>query len=397
MNTFEENSRTATQKRLVIFLHTGFFVIGIVTVLLGQILPYLSRNLTVTDEQAGYFFIAQFGGSLTGTFFFSRTIKRFGYLKMLGGGFTLMALGCFGLDLGSWLACLASIYIYGIGIGATIPVINLLIIQMNREKSAAASNIINFFWGIGAIVCKPFVDLTASSESIFLPTALLGGLLLLNGAAILFSGFQPNFADQAEVSGSDVTPVWKTSTAWLIAFFAFLQVGIEGSVGGWITTYETRLTETAADRVISAAPVFFLFLVVGRGIAPLLLRYFRENALMFGNLFWMSGGIILILLTQDFVSLLVGAALLGFGTSSIYPMNIARFMKIFGSRAVQNSTPLFVLGSFGAAFTTWLVGFVSTNFNSLRTGFAVILISCFWLFILQIALSKNIPKQTADF
>ena len=394
MNNSDGNFQTAAVRRFIIFLHTGFFAVGILTVLLGQILPYLSRNLTVTDEQSGYFFVAQFGGSLTGTFFFNPTIRRFGYLKMLCGGFCLMALGCFGLNLGTWGACLASIYVFGIGIGATIPVVNLLIIQMNHAKSAAASNVINFCWGIGAISCKPFVDFVSSSESIFLPTALLGGLLLLNGAAILLSGFQPNFVINEDVSGEDVTPVWKTSTAWLLAVFSFLQVGIEGSVGGWITTYETRLTETInADRLISAAPVFFLFLVVGRGFAPLLLRYFHESRLMFVNLLWMSGGIILILLTRDFVSLIVGAALLGFGTSSIYPMNIARFMKIFGSRAARNSTPLFVLGSFGAAFTTWLVGFVSTNFNSLRTGFSVILVSCFWLLVLQIVLSKNISAS----
>ena len=292
MNNSEANFETAAKKRFDVFLHTGFFAIGILTVLLGQILPFLNRNLTLTDERAGYFFIAQFGGSLTGTFFFNRTIRKFGYLKMLCGGFCLMALGSFGLNLGSWLACLAAIYIYGIGIGATIPVVNLLIIQMNREKSNAASNVINFCWGIGAISCKPFVDFVASAETIFLPTFLLGGLLLLNGAAILFSGFQPNFVVDEEVSGEDSTPVWKTSTAWLIAVFSFLQVGIEGSVGGWITTYETRLTETiSADRLISAAPVFFLSLVVGRGIAPLLLRYFHESRLMFANLLWMSGGI----------------------------------------------------------------------------------------------------------
>lgn len=397
MTNFDGNPQSETKRRLVISLHAGFLLIGILTVLLGQILPFLSKQLAVNDEQAGYFFVAQFIGSLTGTFFYSQTVKKIGYLKMLFGGFCLMAMGCFGLNVGSWFGCLASIYFYGIGIGATIPAVNLLIIELNREKSSSASTIINFFWGVGAILCKPFIDFTASFDTIFLPTALLGGLLLVGGATILFAGFQPNFAKKAEVAGSDVTPVWKTPTAWLIAVFSFLQVGIEGSVGGWITTYELRLTGIAADRWISAAPFFFLFLVIGRGIAPLFLRYLRENTLIFINLLWMSGGIILILLTQNLVSLLVGAALLGFGTSSIYPLNIARFMKVFGSRAAQNSTPLFVLGSSGAAFTTWFVGFISTNFDSLRAGFSVILVSCLWLIVLQIVLSKNMSKQTSGF
>lgn len=389
----DANTQPPAKKRLIIFLHVGFLLLGILTVLLGQILPFLTGELSLNDEQAGYLFVAQFVGSLLGAFLYNRAIKKFGYPKMLFGGFCLMAVGCFGLNFDAWLACLASIFVYGIGIGATIPAVNLLILELNREKSSSASNIINFFWGIGAISCKPFVDFLGTSHSILTPTLILGVAVLLIGAAILMTNYRETAVEKADDFEIAPNNIWTHRTAWLIAVFGFVHVGIESSVAGWLTTYELRLTETTADRWVSAALVYFFLLVIGRGIAPLFFRFWHESVVMFVSLLLMTGGILLILLTENFASLTVGAAILGFGTSSVFPMNIARFTKFFGAEATKNATPLFVLGSFGGAFATWLVGFISTNFNSLRAGFSVILVSCALLIIIQIILSKKFSTK----
>ena len=383
---------TAARKRIIILLHGGFFIIGILTVLLGQILPFLTRKLAINDEQAGYLFVAQFIGSLSGAFIYNRTLKKFGYPKMLFGGFCLMALGCCGLNLGSYFWCIAAIFIYGVGIGATIPAVNLLTIELNREKSSAASNIINFFWGIGAISSKPFVDFVGSADSIRLPAMLLGAAFLLIGAAILIDDYRETPLEKTADSSVVPMKIWTQPTAWLIAVFGFIHVGIESSVAGWLTTYELRLTETDFKRWISAALLYFLMLIIGRGIAPVFFKIWNENVVMFASLIAMTVGILLILLSGGFLLLTVGAAILGFGTASVFPMNIVRFTKFFGSDAMKNAAPLFVLGSFGGAFATWLIGIISTNFNSLRAGFSVILISCILLLVLQIALSKRLSQ-----
>jgi len=375
----------------MIFLPAGFILIGIVTVLLGQALPVLSSRLSLNDQESGYLFIGQFLGSLTGTFLYDRIVKKFGYPKMLFGGFCLMALGCIGLNFGSWIWCITAISIYGVGIGSTIPAINMLVIELNRERSASALNTINFFWGVGAITCKPFIDSVGSSSSIAVPTFILSLSLLLVGVLILFSNYQKH-PEESHKSTVGVIPIWATRAAWLIAIFNFIHIGVESSVGGWITTYQGRLIGTSTSGLISAALTFFLMLVVGRGIAPLFFRFFTENTVLLGSLITMTGGIVLILLTDTFGSLLAGAAVLGFGSSSVFPTNMSRFTNLFGSNATQNAMPVFVLGSLGGAFITWLVGFVSTTSESLRTGFFVILMSCVMLVILQIVLVRAKSK-----
>ena len=302
-----------------------------------------------------------------------------------------MALGCIGLNFGSWIWCITAISIYGVGIGSTIPAINMLVIELNRERSASALNTINFFWGVGAITCKPFIDSVGSSSSIAVPTFILSLSLLLVGVLILFSNYQKH-PEESHKSTVGVIPIWATRAAWLIAIFNFIHIGVESSVGGWITTYQGRLIGTSTSGLISAALTFFLMLVVGRGIAPLFFRFFTENTVLLGSLITMTGGIVLILLTDTFGFLLVGSAVLGFGSSSVFPTNMSRFTNLFGSNATQNAMPVFVLGSLGGAFITWLVGFVSTTSESLRTGFFVILMSCVMLVILQIVLVRAKSK-----
>jgi fucose permease len=383
------------KKWFLILLHLGFLLIGIITVLLGQILPILSARLTLNDREAGYLFIAQFVGSLSGTIFYNRMIKRFGYKKLLFGSFCLMAFGCAALNLDSLILTLASVCFYGLGIGLAIPTTNLLIVELNQEKSSGALNTINFFWGLGAIFCKPFVDYVGSSSNILLPTMLLSILSLLCGLTIVLSNYQEVSTGNKESFSSKDEPVliWSTKTAWLIAIINFIQIGIESSVGGWITTFESRLIETSsygsAYGVLSAALTFFLFLVLGRGIAPLFFRFVSENTVLFSSLIIMTAGTVLLLRAEQFTSLAIGAAILGFGCSSVFPTNMSRFTKLFGMQATKNAAPLFILGSLGGAFMTWFVGVISTVFNNLRLGLSIILIGCILLLILQIVLAKN--------
>jgi fucose permease len=374
-------------------LCAGFFLIGIVTVMLGQILPVLSARFSLDDRTAGYLFLIQFAGALSGTLFFNRLIRTVGYSRMLFGGFCMMAFGSAAVNSGVWFWCTTAIATYGIGIGLTIPAINVLTVELDRERSASALSLVNFFWGVGAIVCKPFIDHVGSPENISPPTLLLSASLFLLGLLIGFTNFGPN-----AVHGQDLTVapirIWKTATAWLIAGFNFLHIGVESSVGGWVTTYQTRLTETSSSGWISAAVLYFFMLVVGRGVAPIFLSRIGENTALFSSLVLMTSGVILVLLTNSLAALLAGSAILGFGCASVFPTNMSRFARVFGPQATQNAMPLFILGSLGGAFVTWLVGFVSTGLDSLRSGFMVIMVTCFLLIALQIVLTR-MTSQTS--
>lgn len=388
-----------TDRILTITLHGVFFLSGIATVLIGQVLPLISARFSLNDLQSGYMFPAQFAGSLTGTMLTYRLGKQ-GRLALASGiGAALMAAGILLLDTGSFGAVLAGFVINGLGIGLTLPAINVLILERALGRSASALSVLNFFWGLGAIVSKPFVDLTSSADGLFLTTILLS-LPLFAGAGMVL--LLPRAAETAAGPDKNDTaaepPIWSTPVAWLIAAFNFIHVGFESGMGGWLTTYSERLSGNETIHWISPTLLYFLFFVAGRGIAPFLFRYLNENKMLGLGLTIILGGLAVVLTAGEGVQLSIGSSICGIGTSWIFPTNTSRFSKIFGTGAMRRSTPLFVCGTLGAAATTWLIGLFSDKTGDLRSGMFVLAVSVIVLLLIQtalvFALHRQIPKDS---
>src|SRR5688572_24002690 len=145
----------------------GFFVIGIITVLLGQILPILSARLQLNDAQAGTLFLAQFTGSMCGTLVSSALTRRFGFVRTIMVGLLLLIVGLPGVNSNEFALCWATIFVYGSGLGITIPSVNLLTIEVTAPGlQSSAVNLINFCWGLGAIFSQPFVAVVSGGQSL---------------------------------------------------------------------------------------------------------------------------------------------------------------------------------------------------------------------------------------
>lgn len=391
-------SKTNSVRILKILLHIGFFLTGITAVYIGQILPILTTLLSLDDRQAGNFFIAQFSGSLLGTLLSNSFGRRGKFVLASALGCFLMASGAALLNFGSLSACISGFLISGFGIGLAIPSINMLTLELDPTRRASALNILNFFWGIGAILSQPFVDALSSGTSIFLPTTILVGALLATGAAItlLPKEIERKPALTEHNPGDFDTPIWTNPIAWTIAAFNFIHVGIEGGFNGWLKTYTARIEPDADPEWFPPIFLYFLFFVAGRGIAPFFLRYMSENKMLFMNLLWMLLGVCVLLSAENSRILSIGAAIAGFGTSSVFPTNLSRFTKFFGESASRRATPLFISGTLGAVFTTWLIGYLSNRYGNLRVGMLILLAGVFLMIFLQTGLAVKSRKGKAD-
>jgi fucose permease len=377
-------------RRLRFSIQFGFFLIGIVTVLLGQILPILSTRLSLNDAQAGILFLAQFSGSLCGTLVSGKFIRRFGFVTSLTIGFVLIIIGIQGLIFTNFFICWLAIFVYGFGLGVAIPITNLLIIKITSlTRQTAAVNFVNFCWGLGAICSPLFVAAFAVDDSLLMPALLLEGLMLI--VCIMLVTMPRDIVPKQDLSNpleGFTDSIWNQPVAWLIVAFNFLHIGIESGLWGWLTTYSQRLAVESSVWT-NAATIFFVFLVIGRGLASIISRWLSENRLLFFCLAMLLAGIILILIAGNPLISLLGAAVAGLGSSAIFPTNMSRFAKIFGEAATQRATPLFVAGGLGAALTSSLIGLVSARYNSLETGMFVVLFSVVMLIAIQIFLANN--------
>jgi FHS family glucose/mannose:H+ symporter-like MFS transporter len=382
------------------FLHLAFLFSGTATVLIGQVLPILARNFSLNDLQLGYLFPSQFAGSITGTVINSRFARSGQYSLASSIGCLLIAIGILLIGGGEFEVVLMGFFVNGLGIGMTLPSINLLILELNPTRSASALSILNFGWGVGAILCKPFVDLVSGGTHIFPVSIFLSGAMIVFGLATFLSVSRsaPDVNEEPEhrvendaISGQ----IWTSPVAWAIAFFNFVHVGFESGMGGWLATYTDRLANRSVIDLFSPTFLYFTLFVVGRGIAPLYFKYLNENKVLFLSLLVLMAGIAITILASSVATLSIGASVAGLGTSSIFPTNVARFMKIFGPEANRRATPLFLSGTAGAAVVTWLIGLFSNQAGSLRSGMAVLVVSIVVLIVIQTVLSFKTPKDQA--
>lgn len=385
---FMPPTNSSTIRALKILLHAGFFVSGIATILIGQVLPVLANRFALNDLQVSYVFPAQFAGSILGTLLTNRFGKQNKFLTASLLGCFLMGVGILMLNLNSFGLCLVGFFCNGVGVGLTLPSINMLIYELNPLRSTAAVNVLNFFWGLGAIICSLTVNNFSKSIGFFPISAVLAVVLFLISLFIFLTPQGIEQKPEREKDGGEefATPIWTTPIAWIIAFFNFVHVGFETGIGGWLPTYTERLGGETIRWWLVPTFLYFLFFVVGRGAAPVFLRFLNENQMLFTGLLMILLGMGVLLFAKDVLTLGIGAAIAGFGTSSIFPTNMSRFTKTFGPSASRRATPFFICGTLGATFTTQIIGYMSNQLNSLRSGMFVLLVSGIILFFLQIFL-----------
>ncbi|MEO7274597.1 MAG: MFS transporter, partial [Vicinamibacterales bacterium] len=128
----------------------AFVLTGMVTTVLGPILPELLIAWHLTDAAGGALFSAQFTGSVTAGLISGLIVARLGDARTLAIGYALMTVGLLGLAGGSYAWGVTGACLVGLGMGCVIPPTNLLIARARPERAAAALGGLNFAWGLGA-------------------------------------------------------------------------------------------------------------------------------------------------------------------------------------------------------------------------------------------------------
>ncbi len=374
----------------------AFVGIGVVTVLLGQVLPILSARLSLNDAQAGVLLSAQFSGALLGTLVVGRLIRRFGFEVAGLIGVVLIIVGLPGLNSAQYIVCWLGIFVYGLGIGVSIPAINLLTIEITPpESQSSAVNLLNFAWGAGAICSRPFVEAVSRDNSLTIVTIVVMIAHILSAICFIYVVRTLRETPRYEAPSDTTTVrVWHNPRSWLFLLFAFFVVGIEGGMSGWLTTYSESL-RAAGGPSLNATVVYFSFFVFGRGVASVVSRRVSDNVLLSICSSIQLLGVFLIVISEPLV--LIGAAIAGLGSSAIFPTNMVRFAKIFGPSATRQATPMFVAGTSGAAIVTWMIGLISTEYGSLRFGIVVLLVCAAMVAVLnQIISVTHRPESPGD-
>lgn len=375
MQSPTERDSTAVRFRNLVF--AGFVLTGIVTTILGPILPFLSARWSLRDSQAGFFFTAQFIGSLTGVGAYTILAQRTGLRAMLAAGYLLMTAGVALLGNGSHRVSLLGMFLAGNALGVVITASNLLIASAAARNRAAALSLLNVAWSIGAVAC-PFLVATAAARIGLGPTLLLVALALALVFVALLGSRVPDRASSTGTSqplASHAGNGFRFGSLANLGVLFFLYIGTENSLGGWAASFATRMVSGHTQMAQIAPSFFWGALLVGRILAPALLRRLSELGLVLAGLLLVLISTLSLFLATGLTAAIAGIALAGLGCAAIFPILVAWLAALPGSSHSDLRGVPFACGNLGGATLPWLVGAVSTRFGGIKAGFLVVVLA----------------------
>jgi len=383
-----------TSSAAYVALYTGFVVAGVVTTLMGPLLPTLIARWTLNDQRAGLFFTAQFCGSMAGVASLSWMIKR-GYRSTFVCGFLLIAGGVAGLSLTQYIPALASAAVFGFGLGQSLSATNLWVAEVARDRVAALS-ILNLMWGIGAVASAPLVMLAQPRGATATVLYAIAACSIFTAAVLAALRLEPETTAQTKEPGAGSGNSISLRSAVSLAALFFLYIGSENSVAGWVASLTKRMNAVSGDSWALAPMFFWAGLLAGRALVPLIPLRRSERKMLEAGLLLTAAGISLLLTATTFLAVVVSVTAAGLGMAAIYPILIAWMVKAFGERSRQVGSIMFALASMGGATMPWIVGATSTRVGSLRAGLLIPLAGCVAMFTLIARMTEPVFRGTGE-
>jgi MFS transporter, FHS family, glucose/mannose:H+ symporter len=362
----------AEVKSRLLVIHLGFALTGVVTTLLGPILPLLSAQWALNDAQAGRLFTVQFASSVGGSLVASRVLSRWGAAWTVLIGMFVITAGVACIAIGSFASGLAGIALYGIGLGFALPATNLWVSEMVPEGRAAALNLLNFSWTVGAVTAPVMIAYLLKPiglAGILLLLAASCGVVALIEAGSVRSGHTPRISERQGRLPSSLRGWFALATALLL----FLYVGVENGFAGWVPSFASRTLQTSEQMTAYVQSGFWMAILLGRLFAPVVLKKVSPKQLIIGGSILAACGIATTLASSNLAMMTMGVVISGLGLAAIFPTAIAIFTEWFGTGGLGT----IVLGvcGLGGAVVPWMVGVVSSRTANLRFAMGVNLIT----------------------
>jgi MFS transporter, FHS family, glucose/mannose:H+ symporter len=341
----------------------AFILTGMVTTVLGPILPELLETWQLSDAAAG----AQFSGSLSAGLTSGLIVSRIGHARTLATGYGTMSAGLLAITAGGYAAGVFGAFAAGIGMGLVISPTNLLVARGRPDRAAAALGGLNFAWGIGATLWPIVIAVAVPHAGIRQPLFALALLCAVASIRILTSSGNRD----RPAAGNAVQLSAATGRVALFAVLVVLYSGTEMAIGGWLPELARRLPSGVSDaRSAAVGAAFWVGLSAGRGLIALGLNRRHEDPAVFAGLAVTSCSVLMLVTAHGSTIVIAAAVLAGIGLGPVFPVTAAALSR---EMPIRMAGPLLSLGALGSATIPWLVGMISDTSQSLAAGIASLL------------------------
>jgi fucose permease len=341
----------------------NFFTIGLVAAILGPALPDFARQTGSPLAAVGGVISALFLGALIAQLIGGPLNDRLGATPLLRIGLACIAPGMVGLATSHalWLL-LASGVLTGLGHGTVDISTSVLVSVAAGDRNVVALNLINIFFGAGAVAGPALASLTLAHWHTTLPVIWFGAALALG----LIPGLTwlPTLPKRThtDLHPQPMGALFRMPLLWLLGGIFFLYVGLENGMGGWLSVFVQRTTTAGLGVGALVASSFWLALTGGRVLATFFGSRLTPNGLLTLGLSFILAGVALMAAgTGSLVITVLTTVLVGLGCGPVFPTALALTTAHFPRSPGLAASVVIGLGSIGGIIIPWLQGLLLTR------------------------------------
>ncbi len=341
-----------------------FLQLGLLLAAYGPSFAALQARHGVGVGEVGTSVSAHFVGGFVGVLVAGVLIARLGYRRAMVLSALLLALGGAGVGFtGSWSLVLAGAALNGLGYGVAVVLYNFLFARAFAPAGAAAVNLVNGAYGVGAIAMPALIgwlmglaiarDPGAIAQ---VPPLVFGFTTLLALVVVAMAAWVPWLPPTraGASAGRGATPAAGSRLAGGVVLFSalmFLYVAVEVATAAWAPTHLAEALGVA--RAALAVSVFWGALTAGRFLAAAFASRLRPADLILGGMALTFLGVGL---AHAPAVALAGYALVGLGLAPVFPTTVVWIDRHFGERADRVAPWILAAGNLGPVVGAPAVG-----------------------------------------
>lgn len=366
-----------SRRPVTIVIFSGFFLLGMLFILWGILLPDIAKDLRMSELVSGTFFSLFSIGMMLGAVIGGKYVSRFDHMPLLAALLSINALLLFTISqLHQWQWVLVVAVLIGIVSSTIFTLGHTLIARLYEEKRFTMMGLMDFMFSLGTFAASFFVTvLYGIAENWRLPIQVLAAVMVCVSAYTYIAA-----RSQAKVLKGQPKPERKTLAFGAVIkqpifiFMALLSFGygaVEFGNANWFVSYAQNGIGFTGEQSRNLLACFTAGMVVSRLVFPFLLRFVSVHRLIVFMASASLVGVFAIKLMPSLYGIGAGNLFLGLGLGGLFPLMLSAAMNIDSQNGPVLSGICIIGNSTGVQVASFSTG-LWANYVPLTTAFWVI-------------------------
>ena len=343
---------------LIFSVIVAIFVYGMISAMLGTILPDLSDRFRLSPRQNGTIAFAQAIGLIIASLGVGPLLDSEGKKLGLIIGLALIATALLALPRSSGFRSIVFLlFLLGVGGGIVVTGANALVSDVGEAHRATALNLVNLFFGLGGLA-TPFIAANLFGRNWVRLCYTIAALTVVS-LAIEASTKMPAPTGAGGFVLADAAPVLGRPLLFLLGLFLFLYVSCEVGIWNWLPRHliAQGIPESRALNILSLG--FALGLLIGRvAVSPILIHVPAITVLLFASVVMAISTFLMLRLSNSFTAAAM-VFLAGLSMAPVFPTTLAIVGDNFPRMTGTAIGFVITCGWIGLAVSSRIIGFIA--------------------------------------